>query len=435
MPLSTDIYSALPRPMSVADYDLQAANVDNAKTGMQANKLALLLNQQKADEYSRGIADDNALRGVVKSFGPDQSANVASLFKAGRLKEGQAYQKALDESKQTAAKTSKELAGAMADIGKNYRDQLTMVQTPEQAAQWLKAQYADPVFGLHMQSLGPFEKSVTTIPSDPAAFAQWQQKAGMGMDRFIADQTQRRGQDVTMATNAATNARMAAEGAANRGMQMRGQDLTDARTRENTAATLTKPFEVTGPDGQPLLVQQDKKGNITPVEGFGPKTGSSKPLTDTQAKALLFGSRMQDADKILNNLSAKGIDMPSVAKRAAESVPGLGGALGALANSTIVSPDQQSVEQAQRDFVNAVLRRESGAAIAPSEFESAQKQYFPSVGDSAQVKKQKAANRSLAIKGLLVEVPAGQREAISKPAAAATGDIHSQAEAILRGSK
>jgi len=34
-------------------------------------------------------------------------------------------------------------------------------------------------------------------------------------------------------------------------------------------------------------------------------------------------------------------------------------------------------EQAKKNFVNAVLRLESGAVISPSEFTNADKQYFP----------------------------------------------------------
>jgi hypothetical protein len=37
------------------------------------------------------------------------------------------------------------------------------------------------------------------------------------------------------------------------------------------------------------------------------------------------------------------------------------------------NPVVQQQEQAERNFINAVLRKESGAAIAPSEFMSAQK--------------------------------------------------------------
>ena len=58
------------------------------------------------------------------------------------------------------------------------------------------------------------------------------------------------------------------------------------------------------------------------------------------------------------------------------------------------------IEQAKRDFINAQLRRESGAAISPTEFDSANKQYFPTPGDSAEVIQQKAANRRAAVEAM-----------------------------------
>ncbi len=59
---------------------------------------------------------------------------------------------------------------------------------------------------------------------------------------------------------------------------------------------------------------------------------------------------MQESDKILNGLGAKGVNTPSITKQIAEGVPLIGGALGAAANATVASPDQQSVEQAQREL-------------------------------------------------------------------------------------
>jgi hypothetical protein len=65
------------------------------------------------------------------------------------------------------------------------------------------------------------------------------------------------------------------------------------------------------------------------------------------------------------------------------------------------SPQRQKLVQAQRDFVNAILRRESGAAISESEFNNAQRQYFPQPGDGPDVIEQKKQNRMLAIEGLM----------------------------------
>lgn len=57
------------------------------------------------------------------------------------------------------------------------------------------------------------------------------------------------------------------------------------------------------------------------------------------------------------------------------------------------SEDRQRFDQATEDFINATLRRESGAAIAPSEFISANSQYIPQPGDKEEVLEQKRINR------------------------------------------
>ena len=46
------------------------------------------------------------------------------------------------------------------------------------------------------------------------------------------------------------------------------------------------------------------------------------------------------------------------------------------------------------------MRKESGAAISPSEFDSAAQQYFPQPGDGQAVITQKTANRKTAIDNL-----------------------------------
>lgn len=68
-------------------------------------------------------------------------------------------------------------------------------------------------------------------------------------------------------------------------------------------------------------------------------------------------------------------------------------------------------QQAQRNFVNAVLRRESGAVISDEEFANAAQQYFPQPGDSPAVVAQKAQNRMTAIAGVRrASGPGGQEQ-------------------------
>jgi hypothetical protein len=163
------------------------------------------------------------------------------------------------------------------------------------------------------------------------------------------------------------------------------------------------------------MIVDPRTGEGRPVTSGGAAVPpKDKGLNDTQAKANLFGTRMQEADKIIQQMSAEGVDRPGMVKSVAESIPVIGGALGSVVNADptgLVRPStqQQQVEQAQRDFINAVLRRESGAAIADSEFDSARKQYFPAVGDSPEVIAQKAANRRRATELMLAEVPAAAR--------------------------
>lgn len=117
-----------------------------------------------------------------------------------------------------------------------------------------------------------------------------------------------------------------------------------------------------------------------------------KELTAAQAQAMGYGTRTLQAAAVINSLGA------TVSKKPSVNFPfGLGG-LNALKSSS-----RQEYDQAQRNFVNAVLRRESGAAIAPSEFENAQKQYFPQYGDTPQVLVQKTQNRNTVIQNLLRE--------------------------------
>jgi hypothetical protein len=219
--------------------------------------------------------------------------------------------------------------------------------------------------------------------------------------------------------------------------QRRGQDFVDRRSREATDAVREANANVYDPE-RGMLVNR-ATGLARPATTFNGQPLGAKPkdLTDAQSKALLFGTRMAESDKILNGLAEKGTDMPSIIKKSVSGVPVVGGALGAGANLTVASKGQQKVEQAQRDFINAVLRRESGAVISEPEFANAQQQYFPQVGDSAEVRAQKARNRKIATDMIMAEVPLSRRNNPSGvPAAApasASGEIDFQLPPDIMG--
>ena len=134
---------------------------------------------------------------------------------------------------------------------------------------------------------------------------------------------------------------------------------------------------------------------LIPLTG-GPADKSVNP-TEQQANAYTFSNRMEKSDQILKDLEGKYNPLAISAKTSAitSNIPGAQTIINAQ-----MSPESQKAEQAQRDFVNAVLRRESGAAISQSEFDNARIQYFPQTGDSPEVKAQKATNRKTAIEGI-----------------------------------
>jgi hypothetical protein len=181
-------------------------------------------------------------------------------------------------------------------------------------------------------------------------------------------------------------------GWANHGLTKRGQDLTDARAREsNTAGKVPAGYRLSA-DGQGL--------EFIPGGPADPNAAKKAAPTEFQGKAAMFGNRAAEADKIITGLDGKYSPSAVNAKKALGSVWGVGGALESVGNAALPE-NAQKAEQAERDFVNAVLRLESGAAIGKDEFDNARKQYFPQPFDSAAVKKQKAENRQRAIEGLM----------------------------------
>ena len=139
--------------------------------------------------------------------------------------------------------------------------------------------------------------------------------------------------------------------------------------------------------GEPVLFDRKSKSFETgKLPGQGPLMSGTQ--TEGQANAILYGNRAEEAHKQIEDL-AKQLDLTST-KVAVE------GKLPNFAKSSGV----QQFEQAKRNFINSILRRESGAVISPSEFENGEKQYFPQHGDSDEVLAQKKLNRETAIEGL-----------------------------------
>lgn len=120
-------------------------------------------------------------------------------------------------------------------------------------------------------------------------------------------------------------------------------------------------------------------------------------------KAAGFAKRAQQAEDELGRVLGEGFDPTSIGTAARGAIPSLGG-FGDWLKGQVPGGDQQKqFEQAQRNFVSAVLRKESGAAIGKHEYASEVAKYFPQPGDDPQTIAQKQAARAQAVQNLLAE--------------------------------
>jgi hypothetical protein len=131
-----------------------------------------------------------------------------------------------------------------------------------------------------------------------------------------------------------------------------------------------------------FLEQEKQKGRESLMNS---KLAQEKPdkTPEFRYKAANFYKRLQDSESDLNRLNEAGFDPTSISTAAQLKSP----------TSLFQSGETQQYQQLMDNFINAVLRRESGAAIANSEYDKAYKQYFPRAGDTKDVLAQKARNR------------------------------------------
>jgi hypothetical protein len=169
-----------------------------------------------------------------------------------------------------------------------------------------------------------------------------------------------------------------------------------------------------------------RTGQAKPILGPGnqPLMGGGKPLTEVQGNAVGFAARAIEANRIATDLEKQGVRNTGAIRTAVGGVAGMTPFIGEELEQGVrsvfnvaptflggTSPEQQKVEQARRDFVSAILRPESGAAIGVQEAKNEEKKYFPQAGDTEEVIQQKQQARLKAIEGLKAKAgPSGTRQ-------------------------
>lgn len=401
MPASTEIYNALLQPPKSA---LEYAN-DYAAADTRKQQNALLnyqIQEQGAlmQDRQRTRAEQEGVRGALVGLpqGADDNARVQALKSLGTptaLSQADALQKTLFERQKTQSQVAKDNAETdTKTLALQYmqRDRhlqgLASINDPQAAAAWIAQ-------GVQLGEFKPEDAQRITqgIASGQIPLDKWKQAAQQG-GMTLQQQSQQKIAELTAAESARHNR-------TTEGLTARGQNMTDARAQQTLQQGRIPAGYRAGANGTLEFI---------PGGPADPSAAKKNAPTEFQGKSAAFGSRAQEADRLITGLEGQYSPGAVNAKQALGNVWGIGGALESGAN--YLQPENaQKAEQAQRDFINAILRQESGAAIGAGEFDNARRQYFPQPGDSAGVISQKEANRKLAVKGLLDNARQGPAQA------------------------
>lgn len=152
---------------------------------------------------------------------------------------------------------------------------------------------------------------------------------------------------------------------------------------------------ITGPDGKPIPIPPgvDAKTFRNEISRANAKAAAGEK-TEVQAKSEKFGNKMENAEKNLKTVEGEGTGYMG---RMLEGAPLVGGT---AATNWAQSEGYQKYKQARDNFITALLRDESGAAIGTSEFQRYEKELFPQPGDSNAVIEQKRDARRIAIEAM-----------------------------------
>jgi len=152
---------------------------------------------------------------------------------------------------------------------------------------------------------------------------------------------------------------------------------------------------------------ENPQGKFVPVSGL-----DGKPLNESQGNATAYGLRMKEAEAILADLANPKIGDATLRGANVESIPFVGGPVSKVLPSFLggSNEQQQQVNQAKTNFITAVLRKESGAAIGKDEFDTEDRKYFPQLNDGPKVIKQKEDARRLAIEAMKFQAGPGAKE-------------------------
>ena len=176
------------------------------------------------------------------------------------------------------------------------------------------------------------------------------------------------------------------EYARSQGYQGSFADFRQAATPKTTVdVRYGAPVAGVNAQGEPVFFQPNPTGGPPSIiSGVAPKP---EAMGAGEANAALFADRAARAEPVFNQLLP-----PSLSATAK-------GGLGPVGN-VLLTPENRQFFQAERNFITAVLRKESGANIPENEYNDARRVYIPQVGDDERTLEMKRQARQDAIAGI-----------------------------------
>lgn len=145
---------------------------------------------------------------------------------------------------------------------------------------------------------------------------------------------------------------------------------------------------VKAPSGMSITTNPDGTVSVTQ----GPTGGK---MTEANSKDMVYATRAAGA---LPTIDQMGDSLTSLGETVGGNAPVVG--------NYMKSPEFQQAEQAGKEFLQAILRKDTGAAITKQEVDEYGSVYLPRPGDSPEVLAQKKVSRQRALRALAAGIPA-----------------------------
>lgn len=204
---------------------------------------------------SQDMEGNEALRNFYASGGNATTPEGVRALMAANPKMGMQILKSQSEMSARDVETQ-------AKSLKTIKDNVGSVNSQEGMIEYLRGAYSTPG-GALLAKLVPLDKAIAAIPSDPKALAEYKRNFGSTADRLFESADAQLSSKTSLATTGMTTA-----------ATRRGQDITDARMREQQAFDQQKRNVIAG-EGQ--FLQTDAYGNVYPVTQFGATRGPNAP--------------------------------------------------------------------------------------------------------------------------------------------------------------